>query len=236
MPLYIVSTPIGNLSDITLRSLEILRNADIILCKDTRQSLKLLNSYEIKPDKLISFYSQIEEKKINQIILTLKENKEINIALITDNGTPTISDPGFKLVDACYNNNIEVFAAPGPSAFLCALSISGFSADTFLFYGFLPRKDGKIKKVLKDLININGLIIFYESPFRVKNTLKLICDIFGKEIPVFIARELTKKFEQKLRGKVGDLLLAIGEECKGEFVIIINNYKVNRLINDNIEN
>ncbi len=223
MPLFVVSTPIGNLSDITFRAIESLKNADIILCEDTRQTIKLLNYYKIKAKKLLSFYSQIESKRIDEILNELKEEK--SICLVTDNGTPCISDPGYHLIEACYKNGFEVFTVPGPSALISAISISGFSADTFLFYGFLPRKEGKIKKILKNLEIIDGLLIFYESPFRVYKTLNFIKETYGDETEVFIARELTKKFEEKFRGKVVEILKNISDKLKGEFVIIVNLYK-----------
>ncbi|MCX8058308.1 MAG: 16S rRNA (cytidine(1402)-2'-O)-methyltransferase [Spirochaetes bacterium] len=221
--LYIVSTPIGNLKDITFRAIEILNNVDIILCEDTRISLKLLNHYSINK-KLISLHSYNENKLSDKIInILIKEKK--NIALITDNGTPTISDPGNILIGKCYENGIEVVPVPGASAFSCALSICGFSTDSFCFLGFLPKKEGKKKKILLQYINFNGLIVIYESPFRVMETLRNIEDVFGNEVFVFIGRELTKKFEQKIRGKLKDIKSMISEEnMKGEFVIIINNY------------
>jgi len=223
MPLYVVATPIGNLKDITLRAIEVLKSSDIILCEDTRQTIKLLNHYQIDGKKLVSLYSQIEKKRIDEVLHELKQNKII--CLVTDNGTPCISDPGYHLIDACYENGYDIFPLPGPSALTSAISISGFSADTFLFYGFLPKKEGKIKKVLIELANINGLIIFYESPYRIIKTLNLIKEVYGEEVNVFIARELTKKFEQKFRGKVVEILKKISDKLKGEFVIIVNLYK-----------
>lgn len=223
MPLYVLATPIGNLADITLRALDTLKNSEIILCEDTRQTIKLLNHYQISNKKLVSFYAQNEKTKIPEVIKNLKENKAIS--LVVDSGTPCISDPGYHLINACYENNIEVFSIPGPSAVTSAISICGFSADTFLFYGFLPRKDGKIKKILHSLKDIDGLIVFYESPFRVKNTLNLIKEVYGEDVKVFLARELTKKFEEKFIGKVVEILEKISDKIKGEFVIIVNLYK-----------
>ncbi len=223
MPLYVVATPIGNLQDITLRALECLKSSDIILCEDTRQTIKLLNHYDIKNKKLVSFFAQNEKNRIDEVLKELKSNK--NVCLVTDGGTPCISDPGYHLIDACYENNIEVFSIPGASAVISAVSISGFSADTFLFYGFLPRKEGKIKKVLNSLNSIDGLLVFYESPFRVKDTLNIIKNEYGEETEVFVARELTKKFEEKFRGKVVEILEKITDKIKGEFVIIVNLYK-----------
>lgn len=223
MPLYVISTPIGNLKDITLRAIEILKSSDIILCEDTRQTIKLLNHYEIKPKKLISFYSQNEESRIPEILKELDEDKIIS--LVSDSGTPCISDPGHHLINSCHEKGYDVYPIPGPSAVISAISISGFSADTFLFYGFLPRKDGKIKKILEQLKVIDGLVVFYESPFRIKNTLNLIKEILGENTEIFLARELTKKFEEKFKGKVVQILEQITDKIKGEFVIIVNLYK-----------
>lgn len=223
MPLYVVATPIGNLSDITLRALEVLKNSDVILCEDTRQTIKLLNHYEIKGKKLISFYAQNEKEKIDKVIKELKSGK--NISLVSDSGTPCISDPGYHLIEACYENEIDVFSIPGPSALISAISISGFSADKFLFYGFLPRKDGKIKKILLSLKGIDSLVVFYESPYRVKNTLNLIREIYGDDIEIFLVREMTKKFEEKFKGKVVEILEKLSDIIKGEFVIILNLYE-----------
>lgn len=226
MPLYVVATPIGNLSDITLRALEVLKNSNIILCEDTRQTIKLLNHYEIKGKKLISFYAQNEKEKIEKVIKELKDGK--NISLVSDSGTPCISDPGYHLINACYENSIDVFSIPGPSAVISAISISGFSADKFLFYGFLPRKEGKIKKVLESLKGIDSLVVFYESPYRVKNTLNLIKEIYGEETEIFLVRELTKKFEEKFKGKVVEILEKLSDKIKGEFVIILELYENNK--------
>jgi len=222
--LFIVSTPIGNLDDITFRAIKTLKSVDLILCEDTRRTLKLLNHYEIK-NKLLSYHSYNEKKNLNKIIDMINlENK--NIALVTDNGTPTISDPGWILVNECYKNNIEVIPIPGASALTCSLSICGFSTDNFIFIGFLPRKEGKIKKILNNLKDFEGLIITYESPFRVKETLKIIREIFTKEKEIFIGRELTKVYEEKIRGKIDEVIEKLDkiEQLKGEFVLIINNY------------
>ncbi|MFN3411006.1 MAG: 16S rRNA (cytidine(1402)-2'-O)-methyltransferase [Exilispira sp.] len=223
MPLYVVATPIGNLADITLRAIETLKSSDIILCEDTRHTIKLLNHYNIKANRLVSFYAQNEKSRIDNIIRILKENKVIS--LVSDGGTPCISDPGYHLINECYDNNIEVFSIPGPSAVISAISICGFSADTFLFYGFLPRKEGKIKKVLQTLQTVDGLVVIYESCYRIKSTLNIIKEIYGSSTEIFIARELTKKFEEKFKGKVVEILEKISDKIRGEFVIIINLYK-----------
>lgn len=220
--LYIVATPIGNLDDISKRALETLNNVDYILCEDTRISSKLLNHYNIKK-KLISFFQQKERTAAEKFIITIKENNQ-NIALISDNGTPTISDPGYILIEKAYEHGVEVIPIPGPSAIITAISASGFSADKFYFLGFLPKKKGKKKSSLSNAKNTEGLIVIYESPFRVKETLNLIKDIFGNT-NIFIGRELTKKFEEKIRGNIITILNKLSDkDIKGEIVIIIENY------------
>jgi len=222
--LYIISTPIGNLSDITFRALDLLRECDIILCEDTRITGKMLYHFQISK-KMISFYQQKEKTAIPHIINLLKDGNQ-NIALVTDNGTPTISDPGYKLVQSCYENNIEVFPVPGPSACIAALSVSGISADSFYFVGFLPKKPGKKTKMLQYCKRVNGALIFYESPFRLIKTLEAMIGVFGENSIVFIARELTKKFEEKKKGSLLEIHDYFSRKSvKGEIVIILDNYK-----------
>ena len=221
--LYIVATPIGNLGDITFRAVEILKSVDFILCEDTRISLKLLNLLNIK-NKLISFYQSKEKTFADKIVEKIKY-KDTSVALITDNGTPSISDPGYLLVKKCYENGIEVIPIPGPSALTAALSICGFSTDKSYFLGFLPKKKGKKRKELQKAKNVEGLIIIYESPFRIKETLEMIVEIFGKDTNIFIGRELTKKFEEKIRGKIEYILQNIADKnLKGEIILIVENY------------
>ena len=224
--LYIVSTPIGNMKDISLRALEILFSVDVILCEDTRKSGMLLEHYKEysnDPDKkpgLMSFYQGNEDRKMNHIIELLKEGKDV--ALISNSGTPLLSDPGFKLVRECVREKIEVIPIPGASALLAGLVVSGLPMDKFLFLGFLPKKQGKKRKVLEDLKGKNMTTIFYESPFRIKKTLEMIDELLP-ESNIVIARELTKKFEETMRGTAKELIAKLGDKkVKGELTVVMN--------------
>ncbi|MFA6296410.1 MAG: 16S rRNA (cytidine(1402)-2'-O)-methyltransferase [Patescibacteria group bacterium] len=214
--LYVVGTPIGNLKDITLRALEILKSVDLIACEDTRVTSKLLARYEISKT-LISYHQYSKLQKIDLLINELKNGK--NIALVSDAGTPTISDPGDVLVNEAYKNNIKVISIPGVSACISAISISGFNTNEFVFLGFLPKKKGR-ETMFKSLQTEKRLIIFYESPFRIKKTLNDILEKLGDK-EVFVARELTKMFEEVYRGKVSEIMDKVKE--KGEFVVVIKN-------------
>ncbi|MEP7146274.1 MAG: 16S rRNA (cytidine(1402)-2'-O)-methyltransferase [bacterium] len=215
--LYIVSTPIGNLEDISFRAVNILKNADLIASEDTRKTNFLLTQYAIR-NKTVSYYSQVEASKLDYLIDELKSGK--SVALVTDAGTPGISDPGNLLIAKCVENNINMFSIPGANALMHAMVLSGFSTKKFYFQGFLPLKKGRMT-LLEDLAMIRMTIIIYESPFRIYRTMKDIMEFFGnKEISV--SRELTKKFEQVIRGKVKSLLNQV-IKVKGEFVIVINN-------------
>ncbi len=214
--LYVVGTPVGNLKDITLRALEILKSVDLIACEDTRVTAKLLARYEISKS-LISYHQYSKLQKIDLLINELKNGK--NVALVSDAGTPTISDPGDVLVNEAYKNNIKIISIPGVSACISAISISGFNTNEFVFLGFLPKKKGR-ETMLKSLQEEKRLIIFYESPFRIKKTLNDILEKLGDK-EVFVARELTKMFEEVYRGKVSEIMDKIKE--KGEFVVIIKN-------------
>lgn len=215
--LYIVSTPIGNLEDISFHAIQVLKNVDLIASEDTRITNFLLQQYDIK-NKTISYYSMVESSKLDYLIEELKTGK--SIALASDAGTPCISDPGNILVSECIRNNIEIFSIPGCSALIHSLVLSGFSTRKFYFQGFLPQKKGR-QTLLHELSKIKMPLIIYESPYRIYKTMKDISEIFGnKEISV--SRELTKKFEQTKRGKV-KVILNDTIKTKGEFVIIINN-------------
>ncbi len=218
MSLYVVSTPIGNLEDITLRALRILSEVDLIACEDTRHSRKLLTHYNIhKP--LTSYYQHNQIVKSQYLIKLLKEGKDI--ALITDAGTPGISDPGFFIIREAIKNNVEITAIPGPSGLITALVSSGLPADGFVFSGFLPRKKGKMKKELIKLASPGKTIIIYESPFRTRKTVEIIKEVFG-DCPVVIARELTKKFEEIIRASASEVIQALAErDVKGEVVILV---------------
>jgi len=217
--LYIVSTPIGNLEDISFRTIHVLKNVDYIAAEDTRTSGILLNAYGIKR-KLISYYSHVESQKLDFILTELKAGK--SIALISDAGTPCISDPGSLLVNKCVEENIDVVSIPGASSLIHSLILSGFSTGKFYYQGFLPVKKGR-ETTFNELKNIKMPIIFFESPFRVLRTLEDIQKHFGNK-EVCLAREMTKKFEEIKRGRVKELLQQKNSlKIKGEFVIIVNN-------------
>lgn len=218
--LYIIATPIGNLGDISLRALEILKKIDYLLCEDTRNAGMFLNNLEIenKP-KLISFYDEVEEQKIPEVLRLLSEDKEVG--LITDAGTPIISDPGFKLVKKCRELGYSITSIPGPSALINALVLSGIPSGRFSFLGFLPKKAGERKKVLEKYKNFDGAKIVYESPFRVVKLIEEIKDIYGENTKVSICREMTKKFEEVVDGIAKDVSQKIaGKNIKGEIVVI----------------
>lgn len=217
--LYLVATPIGNLKDITLRALETLESCDYILCEDTRHSLILLKHYNIhKP--LISFHKFSEAAKEDKIIQDLIDGK--NICLISDAGTPGISDPGTRLVKRCLEEGLTISAIPGACAAITALCISGLNTDRFQFYGFLPRQSGTLKKVLEEIFKCPFTTICYESPERINKVLEAIHNIDAERLLV-IGRELTKKFEELLRGKANELLkLHAEKKFKGEIVILIS--------------
>ena len=224
MPLYIVSTPIGNFGDTTKRALETLAFCHIVLCEDTRQTNNLLDFYQMKPKpKLISFYEENAEKRQEQVINWLKENKKI--ALVSNAGTPTISDPGFKLVRRCRKEGIAVFSVPGPVALIAALSISGLPTDKFMFLGFLPKKNGKKEAIFSSCLALKDsplspTFIFYESPYRLEKTLKLMRKVLG-EAQVVITRELTKIYEEKISGTPDEVLEKIaGKKIKGEITVV----------------
>ena len=215
--LYIVSTPIGNLKDITLRAIEILKEVDFIICEDTRVTSVLLKNYDIKKE-LVSMNARTESKKIPGLIERI--NKGENCALVSDAGTPSVSDPGVRLISTAIKNDIKVVPVPGASAFITALSISGLPTDSFVFEGFLPQKKGRNKK-LKQLSEEERTIIIYESPYRIEKLLKELHE-FMPERFVVLCRELTKKFEEVRRGSPKELLETFNKSVnKGEFVIII---------------
>lgn len=215
--LYIVSTPIGNLEDITLRAVRTLKECDYIAAEDTRHCQILLQKYEIKKPA-ISFHAFSDERKLNELIGLLYEGK--NIALISDAGTPGISDPGYVLIRAAIENNINVVPIPGPAAFLTALSASGLPTHQFLYLGFLPMKKGR-QTLLDSLVQEQRTIVFYESPHRLLKTLDELDKKFGSR-PLVIARELTKMFEEFFRGTAGQAYAHFSKKgIKGEFVIMI---------------
>lgn len=223
--LSIVALPIGNLEDITLRAIRVLGEADVILAEDTRTASKLLSHYGIEGKNLESFFEGNEERKINFAITLLKENK--NLVLVSESGTPLISDPGYKLVRECIKLEIPVETIPGPTAAIAALTISGLPPNAFIFLGFLPRKGTHVKKwfnQVKSCTNDSSLktVIFYESPHRILKTLQSIKQIFG-DVDIAIARELTKLHEEVRREKVSKSIEHFEKvRPRGEFVIVFD--------------
>lgn len=218
MKLFLVPTPIGNLGDITLRALETLKQADLILCEDTRTSGKLLKHFEIsKP--LFPYHQHNEHRVLTVIIDKLKSGE--NIALITDAGTPGISDPGFLLLRACIQEGIEVESLPGATAFVPALVQSGLPSNSFVFEGFLPLKKGRQTK-LKELVEEKRTIIIYESPHRILKSLVEFKTYFGEDRKAALSREITKMYEETIRGTLAELVLHFTEHpAKGEIVLVI---------------
>ena len=214
--LYVVSTPIGNLSDITLRALEVLKKSDYILCEDTRTSKNLLDRYEIK-SKLISNHKFNEKKNLSKIIEILKS--DCIVSLISDAGTPSVSDPGAVLINECLINKINIYPIPGASAVSSAVSISGFS-EKYYFYGFFPEKNNKLKEDFEKLRNIEGCIIFFISPRKFNKSIKDIKEYF-LDRKILICREMTKFYEEFIRADV-DKLEAFKSDPKGELTIVIS--------------
>jgi len=215
--LYIVSTPIGNLKDITLRAIETLNEVDFILCEDTRVSSVLLKQYNVIK-QLISFNAVSETKKIPVIIERLLLGQ--NYALISDSGTPAISDPGIRLVSESIKNGIEVITIPGATALIAALTISGLPTDSFVFEGFLPQKKGRQKKLI-ELASEKRTIVLYESSHRITKLIDQLVEYFPERY-VVVCRELTKKFEESWRGYPAELKEKLNEKIiKGEFVVVI---------------
>ena len=220
--LYIVATPIGNLGDITMRAVDILKNVDLVLAEDTRHSKKLFAHYEIETS-LRAFHEHNEKDKTEAIINEISSGKLI--AMISDAGTPLISDPGYHLVSQAKKAGINVIPIPGPSALITALSSSGLASNSFTFFGFLPSKQVARIKFLQTKINLDETIIFYESPKRILSTLEDMLDVFGGSREVCLAKEITKSFETILTDKLPhliDYLEADASHQKGEFVILVS--------------
>jgi 16S rRNA (cytidine1402-2'-O)-methyltransferase len=216
--LYIIATPIGNLGDITIRALEILKTVDLILAEDTRTSGVLLKHYQIsKP--LQSFHNFNEHKIVGMLIERLKNGEQM--ALISDAGTPGISDPGFLIARACVQADLKIECPPGPTAFVPALIKSGLPSDRFVFEGFLPVKKGR-QTLLKKLAEEERTMIFYESPYRLVKTLQQLCEYFGTDRSASVSRELTKMFEETVNGTLQEILLHFQlKEVKGEIVVVV---------------
>lgn len=219
--LYLVPTPIGNLSDMTFRAIDTLKESDLILAEDTRNSGILLKHYEISTP-MRSYHAHNEHKVTEEIIQKLKEGR--NFSLITDAGSPGISDPGYLLAKACVENDIEVIALPGATAFVPALTVSGLISNEFTFVGFLPVKKGRQTK-LNELKEDKRTLIFYESPHKITRTLKDLAESFGPDRKASLSREITKKFEETLRGTLEELH-KISEErnLKGEMVLVVEGF------------
>lgn len=228
--LYIVATPIGNLKDISLRAMQVLRNVDTILCEDTRRTGILLTSLgEMGRPNLLSYYEQNEEQRIPGVLNILRNG--LDVALVTDAGTPSISDPGFRLVRACIEENLPVTAIPGPSSVLTALVVSGLPTDKFLFLGYPPAKPGHrtslfaaVKQMLTLKERIHPTVIFFAAPHKLLRTLEELQDEFG-DIEIVLCRELTKVHEEIRREKVSESVVHFQEVApKGEFVVLFNLY------------
>tara|TARA_B100001057_G_scaffold242706_1_gene243046 strand:+ start:5426 stop:6286 length:861 start_codon:yes stop_codon:yes gene_type:complete len=220
--LYLIPTPIGNLGDITLRALELLKNSDFILCEDTRVSKKLLEKFEIRAS-LISNHKFNETKNLKKIINILKDNKIVSI--ISDAGTPAISDPGTILINECLKNSIEVIPLPGPSAITTAVSVSGFN-EKFLFYGFFPEKEKMIKQEFEKLTNLNFCLVFFISPKKINKIIPYLNTYF-KDRKILICREISKYYEEYIRSKLGNLKL-FDIEPKGELTIVLSEKDLNK--------
>jgi len=218
--LYVCATPIGNLEDITLRALRVLREVDLIVGEDSRHTRKLLSHYDIHTPFAPSLYQGVEEARVEGVLRVLREGKDV--ALVCDAGTPLISDPGYPLVRACLAEGIKVVPVPGASAFLAALVASGLPPDRFLFLGYLPRKSGPRKKVLERLSELPYTAILYESPHRVLSTLEELARLFPRR-PLVLARELTKVYEEFIHGTAEEVFAEVKRRggVKGELVLLI---------------
>ncbi len=229
--LYICGTPIGNLEDITLRALKILKEVNLIAAEDTRHTLKLLNHYQINT-KVTSYYEYNKFKKAPYLVEILKNGQDI--ALVSDAGMPGISDPGYVLIDLSLKNNIKIIPVPGVSALITALVVSGLPTDKFVFEGFLPRKIKERKRYFKSIENEERTIIFYETPHRLKRALTDMLEIMGDR-KIVIARELTKMYEEIIRGKLSQVLSGIdSKEIKGEITLIVQG-GIKKKENDSID-
>ena len=229
--LYICGTPIGNLEDITLRALKILKEVNLIAAEDTRHTKKLLNHYQINT-KVTSYYEYNKFKKAPYLVEILKNGQDI--ALVSDAGMPGISDPGYVLINLALKNNIKIIPIPGVSALITALVVSGLPTDKFVFEGFLPRKIKERKKFFKSIGNEERTVIFYETPHRLKRALKDMLDVWGDR-KIVIARELTKMYEEIIRGKLSHVVSEIdSKERKGEITLVVQG-GIKKKVNDKID-
>jgi 16S rRNA (cytidine1402-2'-O)-methyltransferase len=218
--LYLVATPIGNLEDITLRAVRVLKEADLIACEDTRQTQKLLNHYGVAT-RTVSYHEHNEMTRAPELVLDLERGARV--ALVTDAGMPGISDPGFRLISLAIRHHVPVVPVPGASAFLAALVASGLPTDSFRFSGFLPPKSGQRRQVLESIRNSPRTQVFYEAPHRVKEGVEDIVEILGRDRPLVIAREVSKIHEEFLRGRAGEIqeILNARGVIKGEITLLI---------------
>ena len=217
--LYLVATPIGHLGDLSHRAVDVLKSVDWIACEDTRHSKVLLDHYGIKKP-LVSYFDFSEKKRAPELIQKIEAGDKA--ALISDAGTPGIADPGFRLIQEAIRRNIRLETVPGASAFLTALVLSGLPMNRFIFEGFAPVKQGARKKWLETLKNETRTVVFYESPHRLLRTLEAMREVFG-DVPVVVARELTKKFEELRRGRISETLAHFSNKrILGEFVVLLN--------------
>ena len=220
--LFLVPTPIGNLSDMTYRAVETLKSSDLILAEDTRNSGILLKHFEISTP-MRSYHAHNEHKVTDEIVEQLKQGK--TYALISDAGSPGISDPGYLLAKACIENQIEIIALPGATAFVPALTVSGLTSNEFVFVGFLPVKKGRQTK-LNELKEEKRTMIFYESPHKITRTLKDLAEFFGEERKASLSREITKKFEETIRGTLIELhQISESRNLKGEMVLVVEGHR-----------
>ena len=220
--LYVVATPIGNFGDITLRAIETLKNCDFVVCEDSRVTLKLLNKLEIKKPFII-YNDQSDDLVRGKILSLIKEGKII--ALVSDAGTPLISDPGYKLVNMLISNNVKVIAVPGPSSVIAALSISGIESDRFLFAGFIPDSKVAQEKLFKELAIINSSLIFFEAANQVLPSLEMMLEVFGNRTAA-VVREITKIYEETKKDSLTNLIKYYQEnKIKGEVVILVSKPK-----------
>jgi 16S rRNA (cytidine1402-2'-O)-methyltransferase len=218
--LYLVGTPIGNLEDITLRAIRVLKQADVIACEDTRQTQKLLNHYGIET-RAVSYHEHNEATRAAELVEKLAQGGRV--AVVSDAGMPGISDPGFRLVSLAVERGIAVFPVPGPAAFLAALVASGLPTDSFSFRGFLPPKSGARRRELEKILGSDETQVYYEAPHRIKETLADVVEVLGPERPVVVARELTKIHEEFLRGAAREVAQTLNSrgEVKGEITLLI---------------
>jgi 16S rRNA (cytidine1402-2'-O)-methyltransferase len=218
--LYLVGTPIGNLEDVTLRAIRVLKQADIIACEDTRQTQKLLNHFGIET-RAVSYHEHNEASRAAELVEKLAQGGRV--AVVSDAGTPGISDPGFRLVSLAVERGIAVFPVPGPAAFLAALVASGLPTDSFSFRGFLPAKSGARRRELEKIFGLEVTQVYYEAPHRIKETLADIVEVLGPGRPVVVARELTKIHEEFLRGTAREVARTLNArgEVKGEITLLI---------------